>query len=535
MRRILIVDDEDGVLEELSDYFAKDYEIVTAKSAAEAIELLEGLDLAIIDMFMETEESGIEVLKAAKKMMPLLQCIILTAYGTASNAVKAMKEGAYDYVEKQTPDIYEALDYKIKRALEYRDSIEALRESEEKYHALVEDVRETNSRLEEALAELRITQQKIVQQERLRYIGQLASGIAHDFNNILTPILGYSDFMLNSPEILRDKKKTRQYLDMIRIAAEDGRELINRLSLFYRKREDNDDFVTVDLNQLIQQTILITQPRWKDQAQAAGITVDILTDLQDIPLISGKENELREVLTNLIFNSVDALTINGTISLCTQTDGKNIILKVKDSGIGMTEETRKRCFEPFFSTKGLSGTGLGLSIVYGIIQRHEGTIEVESELGKGTTFIIRLPRATEKQDKDKVKTKKGTLYPLHILVADDEKSILNLLASYLTADGHTFELANNGREGLEKFKSGNFDLVITDRAMPGIGGDQLADLIKQIAPKVPIIMITGLGNIMETSGEMPKNIDRIIGKPFRLDELRKVLIEVTVKSENGYT
>jgi signal transduction histidine kinase len=535
MRKILIVDDEDGVLEELSDYFAKDYEIVTAKSATEAIRLLEGLDLAIIDMFMETEESGIEVLKAAKKMMPLLQCIILTAYGTASNAVKAMKEGAYDYVEKQTPDIYEALDYKIKRALEHRDNIEALRKSEEKYRELVEDIRKTNIRLEETLAELRTTQQKMFQHERLREIGQLTSGIAHDFNNILTPILGYSDFMLDSPETLRDEKKTRQYLDMIRIAAEDGRELVNRMRLFYRKREGNEDYVTVDLNQLIQQTILITQPRWKDQSQAAGITIDILTDLQDIPLINGKENELREVLTNLIFNSVDALTTNGTISLCTQTDGKNIILRVEDSGMGMTEETIKRCFEPFFSTKGLSGTGLGLSIVHGIIQRHEGTIEVESEQGKGTTFIIHLPRATEKQGKDQVKTKKGTLHPLHILVVDDEMSILNLLHSSLTVDGHTLELANNGREGLEKFKSGKFDLVITDRAMPYMGGNQLADHIKQIAPKVPIIMITGLGNIMEASGEMPKNIDRIIDKPFRLDELRKVLIEVTVKSENGYT
>ena len=144
MRRILIVDDENGILEELSDYLSNDYEIVTARSASEAIELLHagGIELAIIDMYMETEESGIEVLKSAKKTAPLLQCIILTAYGTPSNVVEAMRAGAYDYVEKQSPDIYETLAHRIKKALEHRDSIEALRKSEEKYQLLIENLNE---------------------------------------------------------------------------------------------------------------------------------------------------------------------------------------------------------------------------------------------------------------------------------------------------------------------------------------------------------------------------------------------------------
>ena len=651
MHKILIVDDEKGVLEELSDYLIKDYEIITAGTSTKAIELLEGVDLAIVDMFMETEESGIEVLKAAKKLTPSLQCIVLTAYGTPSNAVRVMKEGAYDYVEKQTPDVYESLAHRIKLALEYKDSMEALRKSEEKYHTLVENLNEviytmdiqgyityispvmekyvgyksaeligqhfsqfvypddlpglmtkfqnvlandltpyefrvldkdnkihyvqassrpliengqlvcligilnditeqkqaeeqrksaeeklieTNRLLEKALTELKATQQKIIQQERLRDMGQLASGIAHDFNNILTPILGYSDYMLNKPKFLNDKEKVKQCLNIIRTSAEDGREQVNRLSKFYRERDDNESLLPIDLNQLIQQTIIMTQPKWKNQAQANGVTIEMLTDLQDIPPINGKESEMREVLTNLIFNSVDALNTNGKVSIYTRVFDKHVILGVSDSGIGMTEEIKKRCFEPFFSTKESTGTGLGLSIVYGIIQRHEGTIEVESQLGKGTTFIIHLPISTEEQEKYKEKNMEKPLRPLHILVVDDEKSIQNLLDLYLTGDGHTSELANNGREGLKKFRLGNFDLVITDRAMPDIGGDQLANLIKQIAPKVPIIMITGLGNIMEASGEMPKNIDCLMSKPLTLNELRKALIEVTIESENDY-
>lgn len=643
MRRIMIVDDENGILEELSDYLSNDYEIVTARSASEAIKFLEvgGIELAVIDMYMESEESGIEVLKAAKKTATLPQCIILTAYGTPSNVVEAMRAGAYDYVEKQSPDIYETLTHRIKKALEYRDSMEALRKSEEKYQLLIEnlnevifmmdmqgyvtyispvveqkvgykpsdiigqhfsqfvypddqnglieklqnvvtsmaepyefrvldkdsnmhfvrasyrplvenreisiigslvditeqrqaeelrekaeeDLRNTNRILEETLTELKTTQQKVMEQERLRDMGQLASGITHGFNNILTPILGYSDYMLNKPEILDNKETTKNYLSMIKSVAEDGRELGTRLSKFYRKGDENEKFLPFDLNRLIKQVILITQPKWKTQAQANGIMINILTDLQDIPQINGKESELREVLTNLIFNAVDAMTKNGTISLHTRTEGKDIILEVSDSGMGMTEEVKKRCFELFFSTKESAGTGLGLSIAYGIIQRHKGTIDVESEKGKGTKFIIRLPIATEKQSEDKVKVARRKIRPLHILIVDDEKPIQRILSLFLTADGHTFELASNGLEGLEKFKSGTFDLVITDKAMPDMGGDKLADYIKQIVPKIPIIMITGFGNIMEASGEIPKNIDCLVSKPLGMDELRKALAE----------
>jgi signal transduction histidine kinase len=510
MRRILIVDDENGVLEELSDYFVNDYEIVTARSSAEAIKLFEGVDIAIIDMYMETERSGIDVLKAAKKAIPFIQCIILTAYGTTSNAVEAMKAGAYDYVEKQAPNIYEALSHKMIRALEHKDSLEALRRSEEKYNEL---------------------QQKIVQQERLRDMGQLASGVAHDFNNQLTPVLGYSDFILNDLAILDDKETTIHCLNMIRTAAEDAVETVNRLKKFYRKRDENESFLPVNINQLIEQIILLTQPRWKNQAQATGVTIDILTDLQDIPLINGKESELREVFTNLIFNSVDALSINGTITLSTQTDGEYVIIKVSDTGLGMTEEVRKRCFEPFFSTKDSTGMGLGLSVVYGIIQLHEGIIEVESKAGRGTTFTILLPIATEIKYKEEVPKVEAFLRPLHILVVDDESAIRDLLSKFLTRDGHFFEMASNGFEGLTKFRSGNFDLVITDKAMPDMGGDQLADLIKKIKPKVPIIMITGFGNVMEFAGVTPKNIDCLLSKPFTLDKLRRALIEIIAHSE----
>jgi signal transduction histidine kinase/CheY-like chemotaxis protein len=391
-------------------------------------------------------------------------------------------------------------------------------------HKLAEEkLLESNCLLEETLAKLKDTQQKISQQERLRALGQLASGIAHDFNNALTPIMGYSDMILGSPKIQNDRKRMMDYLKIINTASSDARVVVDRLREFYRSREENEIFTPINLNQLIQQSIQLTQPKWKDQSLANSITVNIITDIQQIPPISGNEAELREVIANLIFNSVDAIFANGSISLRTYADNENVVFEISDTGIGMSEEIKKRCFEPFFTNKGEKGTGLGLSIVYGTIQRHNGTIEVESEIGKGTTFRIRLPITEEIQDKQKEQKSESILKPLHVLVIDDEVLIQDMLGEYLSIDGHTFELACNGREGLEKFRSGSFELVITDRAMPDINGDQLAFMIKQITTEVPVIMITGFGNIMKASGELPKNVDYLLSKPITLLEFRQTL------------
>lgn len=166
-----------------------------------------------------------------------------------------------------------------------------------------EELRESNRRLEETLAELRATQQQIIQQERLRALGQLASGIAHDFNNTLVPIVGYTDLMLTVPKILDDREKITSYLKLIDTAAKDAANIIDRLSEFYRSREESEVFVSVNINRLVEQVIELTMPKWKDHAQSSGVTITIQTDLQKVPYISGREFELREVLTNLIFNT----------------------------------------------------------------------------------------------------------------------------------------------------------------------------------------------------------------------------------------
>ncbi len=235
-----------------------------------------------------------------------------------------------------------------------------------------QDLREANRELEKALTELKATQQQIIQQERLSAIGQMASGIAHDFNNTLTPILGFSDLLLEKPGILEDTAQARKFLGFLRTSAQDAASVVARLRQFYRPLDKDEEFPVIDLNNIITQSISLTEPKWRRQAQADGVTIQVESKLQPIPPIAGEESALREVLTNLIFNAVDAMPTGGTITLETATEAEHAIIRVCDTGAGMTEAVRQRCLEPFFSTKGERGTGLGLSMVYGIIERHRG-------------------------------------------------------------------------------------------------------------------------------------------------------------------
>jgi PAS domain S-box-containing protein len=389
-----------------------------------------------------------------------------------------------------------------------------------------EALRESNRRLEEALAELQATQQQVLQQERLRALGQMASGIAHDFNNALSPVLGFTEILLDHPGHLDDRPKVLHYLHMIHTAAKDAASIVRRLREFYRPREGNEVFLPVSLNHLAEQVIMLTQPRWKDQAQATGATIRIATAFEMVPLVAGNEAELREVLTNLILNSVDALPEGGTITLRTRADGTSVLLEVRDTGIGMSDEVRAQCLEPFFSTKGERGTGLGLAMVYGIIQRHRGSLHIDSAAGQGTSVTVRLPAQAAPEVQKADRGAPPSLRRLHVLVVDDDPPIREMLTAILAGDGHTVETACNGREGLAKFHAGWFDVVVTDRGMPEMSGDQLATAIKRLTPLKPVILLTGFGDLLIASGEKPVDVDIILSKPVTAVELRTALTKV---------
>jgi signal transduction histidine kinase len=383
-----------------------------------------------------------------------------------------------------------------------------------------EELRQRNAELQKALADLEKAHQQVVQQERLRALGQMASGIAHDFNNALVPILGFCELLQMSPAIFDDRQKCLSYLETIQTAAKDAASVVSRLREFYRKNAGDEKFTAVYLKRLVSQAGKLTQPKWKDQAQANGATIRMQLDLQDVPPVCGDESALREVLTNLIFNAVDAMPAGGTLIIRTRQSGDRGFLEVQDSGTGMTEEVRRRCLEPFFSTKGERGTGLGLSMVFGIVQRHSGMIDLQSVVGRGTTFRISLPLYQEEELSEPVE-QPGPSRSLRVLVVDDEAAVRDLLQEALASEGHAVEVAEQGVDGLRRFLAGSFDLVVTDKAMPGMSGDQMAAAIKQVAPQTPIILLTGFGQFLDKES-MP-SIDVLVAKPLSFTGLRDAI------------
>ena len=385
-----------------------------------------------------------------------------------------------------------------------------------------------NAELQAAVADLKTTQQHVIQQERLRALGQMASGIAHDFNNALVPILGFCELLQIRPDILADRPKALSYLETIQTAAKDAASVVSRLREFYRADKGAKPFAPVNIKRLLEQAITLTRPKWKEHAQAAGVTILVALELESVPPIAGEESALREVLTNLIFNAVDAMPAGGTLTFRTRQEGDTALVEVSDTGTGMTEEVRQRCLEPFFSTKGEQGTGLGLAMVFGIVQRHSGKLELTSKPGEGTKFTIRLP-LTDSSVSQRAEAK--SFRPeraLRILVVDDEAPVRDTLAAVLMADGHEVDLAIDGADGLKHFRAGQFDVVITDKAMPGMNGDQMAAAIKSISPQTPIILLTGFG-IFYDENEFP-DIDVLASKPVRIPALREAIAKATSNS-----
>jgi signal transduction histidine kinase len=387
------------------------------------------------------------------------------------------------------------------------------------------ELHDANERLTLALFDLQEAQERIVQQERMRALGQMASGIAHDFNNALHPIVGYAELMLEQPAIA-GAANARRYLRNILTSASDAASVVSRLREFYRKREDEDVLVPIDLGSILQQVSDLTRPRWYNEKLAAGIRISVETDLQPVPRVMGHEAQLREAFMNLLLNSVDALPTGGTIVLRTRVDEGRVLVDVCDNGIGMSDDVRRQCLEPFFTTKGDRGSGLGLGMVYGIVHRHDGTLNITSAPGRGTTMTLGFPVAQDEAAGVAAAEPPLLPAPMQVLVVDDKPGACELLREMLEADGHVVETVAKGADGVVRLEERTFDLVITDRSMPSMSGDELARIIKESSTPVPVVMITGFGVLMNSADERPFGVDLVLPKPVTRAALRDALAAV---------
>lgn len=355
-------------------------------------------------------------------------------------------------------------------------------------------------------------EQHLIQVEKLRALGGMVSGIAHDFNNLLAAILGYTELSLRDAH---DETLIRR-LKVIEKAARDGAETVRLLQEFTKVRKDTR-LEKVSINKLLDQVLLLTRHHWKDLAQSRSISIRIETDYGEVPPVEGNLSELREALANVVFNAVDAMKKDGTITCRTWTNADYLYLAISDTGVGMSEEVRQRIFDPFFTTKGLSNSGLGLSVCYGIINRHGGEIVVDSVEDSGSTFTIKLPVRLPTLEPVTVETPIST--KASILIIDDEDFVRGAIQEILEDEGHTVEVASSGEEGIEKFKKGKFDLVLTDLGMPGIAGWEVVAHIKAINKNVPVILLTGWANQTDVRRAKEKGVDLILGKPISSKDL----------------
>lgn len=395
--------------------------------------------------------------------------------------------------------------------------------------------------LQKAYDDLRQSQQGLLQHERLRALGQMASGIAHDINNALSPAVLYTEALIEGEHGI--SAQGREFLQTVQHAVEDIAQTIGRMREFYRGREPQVAFEIVDLNELVRQAVDLSRARWSDMPQQRGIVVNLRTDLAPrLPAVPGLPSEIREALINLIFNAVDAMPEGGTVILRTYLSTapapgggaaqRLVCLDVSDTGIGMDQETRRRCLEPFFTTKGERGTGLGLAMVYGAMQRQNAGLDIDTTRGVGTTFRLTFSPTADDASTSKQAAERQRSAPLRILLVDDDPLVIRAMCSILAADGHEVTTADGGQQGVDAFKASRqpgaapFAVVITDLGMPYVDGRKVAAAIKRESAATPVILLTGWGQRLEAEGDIPASVDFVLAKPPKIAELRGVLAKI---------
>jgi PAS domain S-box-containing protein len=361
--------------------------------------------------------------------------------------------------------------------------------------------------------------ERVQQADKLRALGQLASGVAHDVNNDLAAILGRVQRLMREPGY----ERLRRDLEIVETAALDCAQTVRRIQNFARQQGDAD-FEPVDLNGIVRDAIEITRTRWLDDAQSRGLQYSVEFAASDLSPVMGDGSQLREVFVNLIINALDAMPSGGALRISSAEQAGEAVLRLTDEGMGIPKSIRERIFEPFFTTKGASGTGMGLAVSYGIVTRHSGRIEVDSEPGQGTTFTLAFPLPRGAEIVAPAPTRAIRLVrPLRTLVIDDEEVVREVLAELLEEQGHAVSQVESGRRGIEHLERETVDVVFTDLSMPEMDGWAVARAVRERRPDVKVVMVTGYGASAAQPVAKTDPVDAVIGKPFEYDDIASLL------------
>jgi signal transduction histidine kinase len=460
--------------------------------------------------------SGLEVLAEIRRRGESVPVVMVTGQGDERVAVEAVRAGAADYVLKSTGYLT-TLPTVIRKVL--------------KQHELALENERLYAQAQRALAELQAAQEKLVEGATLRALGEMASGAAHHLNNLLAVVFGRAQLILQRADV----GPCRPQVEVIARAAGDAAEVVRRVQRFARVGA-SEERQEMDLNALAREVIEMTQARWRDEAQARGVRIEVALRQGAVAPVSGNGSALREVVINLVLNAVDALPAGGRIEIRTFLEGERACLAVADSGMGMPDEVRGNALKPFFTTKGPKGTGLGLSVSYGIVKNHGGELDLQSAPGWGTVATVRLPVvAACLADEGVGPASGGEHAPVtaqHILIVDDDEEVRSMLLDLVAGQGHNVLQAASGREALALLERGaKIDLVLTDLGMPGMTGWELARTIRSRWPQLAVGLVTGWGNQVDAPLADRELIVGTIAKPVSLDALEALIVRARGRLE----
>jgi signal transduction histidine kinase/FixJ family two-component response regulator len=361
--------------------------------------------------------------------------------------------------------------------------------------------------------------------EKMAALGELSFGVAHNVNNTLTGILGRAQLLLRT----KDARKINSGIEMIIKSAEDGAHIIRRIQDFARK-EPSHKFQAVSVAGLMKDVCEMSRPRWEARVDGPQVRLALVADCT--ASVMGDAVELREVLVNMIYNAIDAMPSGGEIRMSSQETNGRVVLTIADNGTGMTPEVKSRLFDPFFTTKGKGGTGMGMAVSFGIIRRHNGSIDVESEPGRGTTFRISLPINKDSQAITRADATKEDLAVnkdrITALVVDDENAVREVLREALEAEGCEVLIADSGEMALNLYdaRAGKLDIVFTDIGMPEMSGWELAREIRKRSKTMPLAIVSGWADAISCDARQAIQADWVVSKPFDIATIAKIANEV---------
>ncbi len=513
------------------------FSVAAATSLGDGIRMLgeKARDIVLLDLGLP-DSIGADTFRRVNEAVPAVPIVILSGVSDVTAAIELVQQGAQDYLVKGHVDmqlLLRSIQYAIERKRGQVAGQQLNAELEARVKERTAALEAANEQLQREIAERRLAEEqsvKVNQQltvvvaelravQRSRAAADRTGTATREIEEAFKRIHQYAEVILRAPALIANPEKVTEHLQQIILAADAGRKALRKPGDAAGVAAEvaasaEEAFETVALDTLIDHVVGLCSPKAGEHAGGTPPKFTFERKAGRGTDIHGDPIKLREMLTHLVRNSMNAIPRRGTITIGAHQQGEDASLTVQDDGLGVTEAMRQRLLDPSVVTERPDGWPTGYAVIHEVVARHRGRLEIESRKGIGTTVRVIFPSA---------KSAAAPPPRRRVLVVDDDPIVREVISTYLTDDGYAVTLAVNGRDGMEKFCASEFDIVLTDRSMPEMEGDEFAREVKKLRPGVPVILITGFGDIMAVTGEKPEGVDVVMCKPFTMAGLQATL------------